>query len=128
MSPDQNSTAICTSLYVPSELPNIVGQSVIFASCLVLLLCVYNEQSFKKRPWLLNVYAFFIVLTLESVDVSMVIWQSRPARHESVINPTNPQTAKVSGITLPSTRYLRKVMQINNSTLHLKILSILYII
>ena len=85
----------CNALYVPAELPNIVGQSVIFAICLTLLLCVYNEHSFKKRPWLLYVYSFFMVITLEAIDVVLVIWQSKPSNGDSIINPTHPQTSKV---------------------------------
>ena len=93
-SSSEDAPADCTSVYVPSELPNIVGYSVIFTTCIVLLLCVYNERSFKKRPWLLTAYAFFIVITIEAIDVSTVIWQSLE-NNNSVIHPSHPKTSKV---------------------------------
>ena len=94
-SEDENSDAKCSSVYVPSELPNIVGYSVIFTTCIILLLCVYNERSFKKRPWLLYVYSFFIVITIEAIDIGLVVWQSKPSNNNSVINPAHPLTSKV---------------------------------
>ena len=94
MSSSDDTPTDCTSVYVPSELPNIVGYSVIFTICIVLLLCVYNERSFKKRPWLLTAYAFFIVFTIEAIDVSIVIWTSLEKQND-VLYPDHPETSKV---------------------------------
>ena len=62
---DETSGKSCNPLYVPLELPNILGQSIILAMCLTLMLWIHYERGLKKRPWLLTLYSYLVVIVLE---------------------------------------------------------------
>ncbi len=50
---------------VPNQLPDIVGQSVLLALCILLLVFAYNEKIFKEKPWLLYVFSFAVAIGIE---------------------------------------------------------------
>ncbi len=66
----------CSALAVPEQLPDIVAQSVLLAVSILLLLLAYNEDIFKRRPWLLYVFSFVTAFTLEAIDVGLVTYHS----------------------------------------------------
>ncbi|TRY75805.1 hypothetical protein TCAL_07001 [Tigriopus californicus] len=66
----------CTSLEIPTQLPDIVAQSVLLALCIILLLLVYNEKIFKDEPRLTYLFSGIMVLSLEAIDIGLVVHHS----------------------------------------------------
>ena len=55
----------CSPQDVPTKLPDIVGQSVLLALCVLLLVFAYNEKIFKEKPQLLYLFSAAVAVGLE---------------------------------------------------------------
>ena len=55
----------CSPQDVPTKLPDIVGQSVLLALCILLLVFAYNEKIFKEKPQLLYLFSFAVAIGIE---------------------------------------------------------------
>lgn len=85
----------CSSLDIPTQLPDIVAQSVLLALCIILLLLVYNEKIFKDEPWLTYVFSGIMVLSLEAIDIGLVVHHSLQFT-QPLIPPDNDTESTIS--------------------------------
>ena len=58
----------CSPQDVPTKLPDIVGQSVLLALCVLLLVFAYNEKIFKEKPQLLYLFSAAVAIGIEVMN------------------------------------------------------------
>ena len=55
----------CNALDIPTQLPDIVAQSVLLAVCILLLVASHNEKIFKEKPYLTYVFSIIMAVSME---------------------------------------------------------------
>ena len=55
---------------VPTELPSIVGFSVILALSVVMMLITYNDGLFKGKPWVLCGLSAVMAFSIEVLKIN----------------------------------------------------------
>ena len=76
-------------------LPEIIGYCVIFLLCLVIMLFVYNEQTYRSIPQLHIVITCIIVFTLLSVHITISLYFTIPS-HEGIPGDQRIQVSESS--------------------------------